>query len=243
MLEGLKRLFSGGDAAPPQGWEDLAGWAQSRQLSFRAVHDTEGFIVEAKEGAQPWRLEWGPSQRAYIQGHELRLRAELGLASDLQVVLMNRQLQESMEKQVFEQYVEGVQTRIDNETPPEMRWLVMFPKLPSSEMGALREHWVALGSVKPWLHHWVAGALAPALAALRLPPSVPMVMMISRGRLTLRTPAPEPAPRDLERWIRCFETATAEARRVAGLPPDTGAPSTQASAWPQSTQQPGGERR
>ena len=58
MLEGLKRLFSGGDAAPPQGWEDLAGWAQSRQLSFRAVHDTEGFIVEAKEGAQIQFNRW-----------------------------------------------------------------------------------------------------------------------------------------------------------------------------------------
>ena len=90
----------------------------------------------------PWRLEWGPSQRPYIQGHELRLRAEMGLAPDLQLVLMNRALQETMEKAVFDQYVEGVQTRIDNQTPPEMRWLVMFPKLSGSEMGALRERYV-----------------------------------------------------------------------------------------------------
>ncbi len=240
MLEGLKRLFTGGEAAPAQGWDELAAWAKGKDLSFRGVHgDAEGFIVEAKTGPQPWRLEWGPSQRAYIQGTELRLRAELGLASDLQLVLMNRALQEAMEKQVFEQYVEGVQTRIDNETPPEMRWLVMFPKLASSEMGALRERWVVLGSVKPWMHHWVAGALAPALEALRLPAQTPLVMMIARGRLTLRTPSPEPLPRDLERWLRLFETATSEAKRVSGLNLEAGAPSTQASSqWAPSTQQP-----
>jgi hypothetical protein len=81
----------------------------------------------------------GPVAAPYIQGQELRLRSELGLASDLQVVVMNRTLQEQMEKDVFDQYVEGVQTRIDNQTPPEMRWLVMFPKLPGSDMGPLRD--------------------------------------------------------------------------------------------------------
>ncbi len=240
MLEGLKRLFSGGGAAPAQGWEDLAAWAKGKELSFRGVHgEAEGFIVEARTGPQPWRLEWGPSQRAYIEGTELRLRAELGLPSDLQVVVMNRALQEAMEKQVFEQYVEGVQTRIDSETPPEMRWLVMFPKMPAAEMGALCERWVALGSAKPWVHQWMTGALAPALEALRLPAATPLVMMIARGRLTLRTPSAEPLPRDLERWLRLFDTAIAEAKRVAGLNLDAGAPSTQSSSqWAPSTQQP-----
>ena len=158
MLEGFKRLFSGGSAAAAQGWEGIAPWAESKQYSFRGVQ-TEGFVIDGRLGTTPWRLEWGPSQRPYIQGQELRLRSELGLASDLQVVVMNRVLQEQMERDVFDQYVEGVQTRIDNQTPPEMRWLVMFPKLPGSDMGPLRDHFVALSSMKGWLQQWLLGPL------------------------------------------------------------------------------------
>lgn len=97
MLEGLKRLFSGG-AAPARGWDGLAPWAEARQCSFRGVREAEGFVVEGRLGALPWRLEWGPSQRPYVKGTELRIRAELALPSDLQVVVLNRLLQEQMEK-------------------------------------------------------------------------------------------------------------------------------------------------
>ena len=231
MLEGLKRLFSGAPAAA-RGWEGLAPWAQAKQYTYREVRESDGFIVEGRLGALPWRLEWGPSQRAYVQGKELRLRAELGLSSDLQVVLMNRRLQEQMEKAVFDQYVEGVQTRIDNETPPEMRWLVMFPKLGANEMGVLRERYVALGSIKTWLMQWLEGPLSATLAALVLPPDQPLVLMISRGRLTMRTALAEPDPRDLEPRLRLFEGAMREAKRVAGSQnPDAGAPSTHPSLW------------
>ncbi len=109
------------------------------------------------------------------------MRAELGLSPDLQVVVMNRPLQEAMEKAVFEQYVEGVQTRIDNQTPPEMRWLVMFPKLAGNDMPLLRDNYVALSSMKGWLKLWLEGPLTQALAAQRIDATVPLVLMIGRG--------------------------------------------------------------
>ena len=166
MLDGLKRLFSGAPAAAPEGWEGIAPWAASRHYAFRDVPN-EGFVIDGRLEATPWRLEWGPSQRPYIGGHELRLRAEMGLPSDLQLVVMNRELQETMEQAVFNQYVEGVQTRIDNQTPPEMRWLVMFPRLPAGEMGALHERFIALSNNKGWLVRWLegpAGAIAGGFA-------------------------------------------------------------------------------
>jgi len=230
MLEGLKRWFSGGPA-PAKGWDALAPWAESKQYIFRGVRESEGFVIDGRLGALPWRLEWGPSQRSYVQGSELRLRAELGLQSDLQVVLLNRTLQEQMEKAVFDQYVEGVQTRIDNQTPPEMRWLVMFPKLGGAEMGKLRERFVALSSIKQWLTQWLDGPLSTALAATTLPPSTPLVLMIGRGRLTLRTALEVPDAQDIEPWVRLFETAMREARRVASQNFEAGAPSTQPSLW------------
>jgi len=240
MLDGLKRLFSGAPAAAPEGWEGIAPWAASRQYAFRDVPN-EGFVVDGRLEATPWRLEWGPSQRSYIEGHELRLRAEMGLPSDLQLVVMNRELQETMEQAVFNQYVEGVQTRIDNQTPPEMRWLVMFPRLPGSEMGPLHQRFIALSNIKSWLVRWLEGPLAQSLPALRSEPSVPMVLMIGRGRLMLRTALAEPELPALQTWLRLFETAMREARRVSGSGPESSAPSTQPSAWPSSAL-PGDER-
>ena len=241
MLEGLKRWFSGPPPVADTGWEGVAPWAEAKQYAFRGVQ-SEGFVIDGRLGATPWRLEWGPSQRPYIQGQELRLRAELGLGSDLQVVVMNRTLQEAMEKAVFEQYVEGVQTRIDNQTPPEMRWLVMFPKLAGSEMPLLREHFIALSSMKGWLLHWLEGPLSQSLAALRIDAQTPLVLMIGRGRLMLRTALPEARVELLQSWLRVFENAMREARRVANENSDSIAPSTQASLWSASAL-PGDERK
>ena len=240
MLDGLKRLFSGSGGSTSRDWEGVVPWAKSKEYAFREVQG-EGFVIDGRLSTTPWRMEWGPSQRPYIQGHELRLRAELGLSSDLQVVVLNRVLQEAMEKSVFDQYVEGVQTRIDNQTPPEMRWLVMFPKLPGSEMPELRERYIALSSVKSWLVQWLQGPLSEALAALKVDAATPMVLMIGRGRLMLRTALTDADVMPLQAWLRLFETAMREARRVANESSDSISPSTQPSMWSTSAL-PGDER-
>lgn len=240
MLDGIKRWLGGSPKAAAPEWDSVAPWAQSHQYGFRAVPD-EGFVVDGRLGATAWRLEWGPSQRPYIEGHELRLRSELGLGSDLQALVMNRALAEQMEKSVFEQYVQGVQTRIDNQTPPEMRWLVMFGKLGGSELGPLKERWVALASQKTWLRQWLEGPLAAALGATPVEADVPVVLMIGRGRLMLRTPLAEAHVGQLQGWLRLFECAIREARRVAADNPESLSPSAAPSVWQQSAL-PGSER-
>jgi hypothetical protein len=240
MLDGIKRWLGGTAKAAAPEWDSVAPWAESHQYGFRPVPDA-GFVVDGRLGATPWRLEWGPSQRPYIHGQELRLRSELGLGSDLQVLVMNRGLAEQMEKDVFDQYVGGVQTRLDNQTPPEMRWLVMFPKLSGGEMGPLKERWVALSSQKDWLQQWLDGALATALQGLRFEDGAPLVLMIGRGRLMLRTAQREAAVPQLQSWLRFFECAIREARRAAADNPDSLSPSAPPSLWQQSAL-PGSER-
>ncbi len=230
MLEGLKRMFGAGAGSSSGGWDEIAPWAQSKQYAFRGVQD-QGFVIDGRLGATPWRLEWGPTQRPYIQGQELRIRAEMGLSSDLQVVVMNRALQEAMEKTIFDQYVEGVQTRIDNQTPPEMRWLVMFPKLGAAEMGPLKDRYVALASMKGWLRQWLEGPLTQVLSAQNVDVDVPVVLMIGRGRLMLRTAQADAAVSPMQHWLRVFETAMREARRVASESNDAISPSVQPSGW------------
>jgi hypothetical protein len=240
MLEGFKRLFSGATPAPASEWDGIAPWAESRQYTFRAVHK-EGFVVDGRVSTTAWRMEWGPSQRPYIAGQELRLRAEMGLPAELQMVLMNRVLQDAMEKSVFEQFVEGVQTRIDNQTPPEMRWLVMYPKLHGSEMPQLRERFVAISSVKNWMQRWLEGNLTASLATIQVPPEVPVVLMIGRGRLMLRTAVPDAQIGVVQGWLRVFETAIREARRVSEEESVADTQGTAPSLWPPSAL-PGEER-
>lgn len=233
MLEGLKRLFSSTPAATGT-WADMATWAQSRTWPYREVAG-EGFIIEGRAGTQPWRLEWGPSQRSYIEGQELRLRTELGVTSELQAVVMDRELQERGERDVFEQYVEGVQTRIDSDTPPELRWLVMFPKLPATELGPLKERYVALGSVKPWLTRWLQDRLPQAMAAQRLQPGQHLALVVARGRLTLRTSMPEADRERITGWVGVFEAAVAEALRASEAGFDSGTPTAPpSSSFPSS---------
>jgi hypothetical protein len=239
MLDGLKRLFTG-SGAPTDEWDGITPWAASRQFTLRVVQN-EGFVIDGKLGTTAWRLEWGPSQRPYIEGQELRIRAELGLPAELQALVMNRALQEKMEKDVFDQYVEGVQTRIDNQTPPEMRWLVMYSKIAGSDMPELRDRYIALASSRTWLNHWLQGPLTQAISSLRVDVETPVVLMIGRGRLMLRTALAEPELTRIQSWLRLFESAMREANRVATDSADAAAPSTQTSAW-SSSALPGDER-
>jgi hypothetical protein len=133
---------------------------------------------------------------------------------ELQALVLNRRLQERMEKEVFEQFVEDLQTRVDACTPPEMRWLVMYTPLTGAELKTLRERWAAVANVKPWLESWLLGALSRELLALAVDPQEPVVVMIARSRLTLRLALENPSQKAVETWLRFFECCLREARRV-----------------------------
>ena len=214
MLGSIKRLFAG---TPSQaGWEACEQWALARGHVFKRTRDSGGFVVEA-QGEDGWRLEWGPSQRDYITGGELRLRAELRDGPELQLLVVSRLLMEALERQVFEEFTEGTQTRIDTATPEEMRWLVMFPKVTAAESKELREHYGAVGNLPEALPAWLNGALTDKLleaARTWLAREDRLVVIVQRGRLTLRTAMPQPEPARIEAVAALFDVALAESRRV-----------------------------
>lgn len=229
MLDGIKRLFSR-PAEAPSAWDAVVVWADQNQIVFRKARDDEGFVLEGHAGKLPWRLEWGASQRPYVQGPELRLRIDAGLPPALQAMVLDRRLQGLMEEQMFAEYVEGVQTRIDNTTPAEMRWLVMLNRLTATELGALDAGFAAVGSDKAWIGQWLRGGLASAMLGAPLAPQQPVVLMIARGRLTLRTALADPTPPVLDAWLRVFTVAVREARRTAERAAAE-TPSMPASEW------------
>ena len=234
MLESFKRLF-----ARPQAERDLgqiSEWAKRRGYSFKRVRDEDGFAVEGLLEGKPWRIEWGPPQRDYIEGHELRIRMELDLPSDLQMLLLSRPLMDSLEKKTFEEFTDNVQTQIGTKTPEEMRWLVMFPKVNLSTLKAVRLRFGAVASDPASGLAWVVGPLANLLEQasnddlLRGDP--PFMLMTLRGRAYLRLQLASPAAKDVAAALAIFETAVAQAMRIAeGGDRAEGWNSTANTAW------------
>lgn len=235
MLESIKRWVAGA----PEGvadWSAVAAWARGRQGVFKRARDNQGFVVDGLQGGRAWRLEWGPPQRSYIEGHELRLRMELGLAPDLQMLLMSRPLMETLERQTFERYTEQMQTQIDVATPEEMRWLAMLPKVPLAGSKDFRFRFGGVAMSPQVAAAWIDGALTERLeAAARgvLADEPPFVLMTLRGRVYLRLQLAVPDVAAISAMVDVFECAVTQAARMGGLPADgpEAWPSTASTAW------------
>jgi hypothetical protein len=233
MLESLKRLFS--RQGHGRDLSDLEQWAKRRGHGFKRVRHEDGFVIDGLLEGRPWRMEWGPPQRDYIAGHELRLRMELDLSSDAQMLVLSRPLMDSLERQTFEEFTDNVQTQIGTKTPEEMRWLVMFPKVNLAQLKTLRTRFGAVASVPATGLSWLEGPLANMLehaAGEWLQDEPPFVLMTLRGRAYLRMQLAAPEPQSVAAALALFETAVAQALRVAGDRIDRGADSgARSTAW------------
>lgn len=234
MLDAFKRLIS----RPPPGpeWREVAEWAKHNKLGFKRESEGTGFVLDGGMESKPWRLEWGPPQRNYIEGNELRLRMELGLSPNLQMLLISQPLLETLERQTFERFTESTQTVIDGATPEEMRWLAMFPKVPYKGSKDVRMRFGLVGNLPAEAASWVDGALAHQMeeaAAGFLKHEPPFVLMLLRGRAYLRMQMPEPKVSLIAQSVAVFEVAVLQALRVAGLGAEgsTDWSSTGSTAW------------
>ncbi|MEO8523940.1 MAG: hypothetical protein ABI460_04545 [Caldimonas sp.] len=211
----FKSFFANQGLGPD--YSEVSAWAKRRGHAFKRERDGNGFVVDGKLEGTPWRLEWGPPQRAYITGHELRVRMELGLPPDLQMLIVSRSLKELLEKQAFEQFTESNQTEMGNATPEETRWLVMFPKIAIDGSKLLRHSFAGVSSLPNEGPAWLEGPLSRALeraagTLLRLEP--PFVLMTLRGRLYLRMQLTSADETDVAAALALFETSGTEAQRV-----------------------------
>jgi hypothetical protein len=237
MLKTLQRWLGPQRAARPaalaNAWQDVAEWAVQKGHTFKRTREGDGFVIDASFNGQPWRLEWGPSQRAYINGHELRFRMELQLPSSLQMLVLNRPLLKSLERESFERYTEVNQTQVDVSTSEEMRWVAMFAQSDLAGQRALKPHFAALSSPPSHVEAWLKGDLAAALllvGASVLPVEVPMVLMTLRGRVYMRMALPEPHVATLEAMSKVFASACSEALRVSTSSIDAAATSPSVAA-------------
>jgi hypothetical protein len=221
-------------------WRPIQDWAEARGADFAQTREGEGFVIEQPKGALGrLRVEWGSPQRSYITASELRMRCEMGLHGDLQLMVMCSTLMEELERAVFEAYTDTLKTRVDTDTPEEMRWLVMFPKLGNVSSQLVRQRFSIVGVTKDLAHDWIEGELSTALAQASqdlIPEGHPFVLMCMRGNLYLRTAMAEPDLPKVQALVRLLECAAREAQRVASRLSEAGAwPTTTSIAWTHSS--------
>jgi len=221
-------------------WRPIQDWAEARNAEFTQTRDGQGFVIEITQAAPgPLRIEWGASQRSYLSGTELRMRCEMGLHPDLQFMVLCRTLMENLESAVFEAYTDTLKTRVDTDTPEEMRWLVMFPKLNNAASQILRQRYGIVGVTKELTAGWIEGELGEALVQASqdlLPDGHPFVLMSMRGNLYLRAEMSEADLPKLQGLVRLLECAARATKRMSGRISDTGAwPTTTSIAFTPST--------
>ncbi len=227
----FSRWFGGSRGEDP--WAAVQAWADGAHHRFARSRDGSGFVIEPVQAVVAWRLEWGAPQRHYFSGPELRLRAEVGPPADLQLLVMSRTLMTLLEQQVFEEVTESNQTRMDDDTPEEMRWLVLYPKLPRTEIGKLRERFGALSNLPRAALLWLDGPLSKQLDASSswLDEEQALVLVVQRGRLTLRCALPQPDLPSLQGALGLFGVALAAARRVGAEVASGAVGGDRASRW------------
>jgi hypothetical protein len=193
MLNSFKRFISPPPASAPTDWSEVRQWAESQGLAFRRERGDRGFVLEGQAasqppiGTRPWRLEWGPPQRDYLQGAELRIRATLGLPQELQMLLMTTALMDTLERDTFNRFTEQAQTEIDLAIPEEMRWLALFRRVNLQPWKTLRTQIGAVAAIAGTVEAWLQDSVLQAELDKALPVMNPLVLMTLRGRLYLRT--------------------------------------------------------
>lgn len=210
MFNALKRLISRAPT-PVAPWADVSAWARAGGRVFKRTRDGEGFVIEGRHGDHDWRLEWGPPQRYYIEGHEVRLRVEVEVPGELQMLVMSQWLMRTLEEETFESFTDTVQTYVDDSAPEEMRWLAMFKKLDAAALGPARHVMGAVGLVLPAVAAWLSGPLSEQLMRLSanrvIAEDQPFTLMVQRGRLMVRASLRDPEPASLGAWVGVLETA------------------------------------
>ncbi len=212
MLDAVRRWFTWGGTLPA--WAELDTWARDNRWTLKRTIAHDGWAMDHNPRHAGWRIEWGPAQRSFMSSHEFRIRFEVALNSDVQALVLDRPLLARLDHEVYAQFTDSVQTRLDEETPEEMRWLAMHAKLTPNQMGAaLRDRYGAICNDTGWLSRWLAGPVAAALQTradampIEAVSAEPFLLRIARGQVVIRQSASVPR-------IQVLETCVAVAQAV-----------------------------
>ncbi len=189
MLNTIKRWMGRPPEAHSEEQRVLAAWAKEGGHKLKTVTGSStGVVVDTTAG---WRVEWGPSQRPYFTGPELRFRFDSGVPPDVQILCLTKALAHTFESDVFQRFTDAMQTHVDNTLPEEMRWLAMHAKVPLPQQSLLAKRFLVLSNVEGIAQNWLDPDLVAAFeeaAGAWWTDALVAVMTVNRGILTLRMP-------------------------------------------------------
>ena len=220
MLDAVRRWLTLGGALP--GWTDFSAWARDHQWTLKRTIAHDGWAMDHNPDHPGWRIEWGPSQRSFMSSHEFRIRFEVALNSDVQALVLDRPLLARLDHEVYAQFTDNVQTRLDEETPEEMRWLAMHAKLSPNQMGVLlRDRYGAISNDTEWVSHWLDGPIATTLKQradampIEAVSAEPFILRLARGQVVIRQSASSPRVPVLESCIAVAAAVDEALRKTA----------------------------
>jgi hypothetical protein len=220
MLEAVRRWFTWGGALPA--WTEFAAWAHDNHWTLKRTIAHDGWAMDHNPRHAGWRIEWGPSQRSFMSSHEFRIRFEVAQNSDVQALVLDRPLLARLDHEVYQQFTDNVQTRLDEETPEEMRWLAMHAKLSPNQMGVLlRDRYGAISNDTLWVSRWLAGPVAQALKKradampIEAVSAEPFILRLARGQVVIRQSASNPRISVLETCVAVGEAVDEALRKSA----------------------------
>ena len=220
MLDAVRRWLTWGGALPD--WEEFVAWARDNHWTLKRTIAHDGWAMDHNPRHAGWRIEWGPAQRSFMSSHEFRIRFEVAQNSDVQALVLDRPLLARLDHEVYAQFTDNVQTRLDEETPEEMRWLAMHAKLSPNQMGVpLRDRYGAISNDTAWVSHWLAGPIAAALKLradampIEAVSAEPFILRLSRGQVVIRQAATTPRVQVLETCVAVAEAVEEALRKSA----------------------------
>lgn len=210
------------DPAPPSASAEgassefgkISQWASTQGL--KVSERSRGYSMEGLVGGKPWRMEQGKPSRDFIQGLELRARAETGLREDVAVMIMTRTLKNELDKRAFSLYTDTLQTQVDPNLPEEMRWLAMYEEVGWEELGdVFLNQYAILADERAHAEEWLSSELAGQLLAWPgAQGPVPRVLMVLRGKVYLRMQIGDGDVPTLEHATRVFTVACQAAMKA-----------------------------
>ncbi len=196
MFERLRKAFSRnakdrqGIPVSQQHGGPMSEWAASRGMSYSGASLGHAVSMHGKVGGRSWKLELGKPTRDYIEGEELRARAELGVNDDIAAMILNRPLKESLERKAYSMITDTLQTTASPNLPEEMRWLAMYDEV--GWEGANENFWQRYSVLSDRREHalaWVDNNLIDLMTNWPEPrprSSVPFILVLLRGRCYMR---------------------------------------------------------
>jgi len=218
MLEAVRRWLTAAGALP--NWTEFVAWAHEHDWTLKRTISHDGWAMDHNPAHAGWRIEWGPAQRGFMSSHEFRIRFEVAQLSDVQALVLDRPLLARLDREVYAQFTDNVQTRLDEETPEEMRWLAMHTKLSPNQMGVpLRDRYGAISNDTLWVERWLAGPIANALKQradampIEAVAAEPFLLRLSRGQVVIRQAAATPTVKVLQMCVAVAEAVDAALRK------------------------------